>query len=154
VPEGRIGRKRKVCGPAGPLFFSSFSFPPFSRCSVKGWREQKILLLDSRRNRARGKERVRPKTTTWCYCATVTGHTGVCLLRQFEPVFYIERSCPMSLWNSRGFLSIAAVHYLLLHHQSDFVCLVSECNSREREFGVSAGSAQGLRRSSAAAKTE
>ncbi len=34
-------------------------------------------------------------------------------------------------WISHGRLSIAAVHHLLLHHQSDFVCLVSECNSRE-----------------------
>ncbi len=151
MPEGRIGRKRKVCGP----LFSSFLSSLFAlQCEGVTWTgsPDNVVLLDSRRNLARGKQRVRPKTTTWCYCARDRSHR--CLLRQFEPVFYRERSCPMSLWNSRGFLSIAAVHYLLLHHQSDFVCLVSECNSREREFGVSAGSAQGLRRSSAAAKTE
>jgi hypothetical protein len=34
-------------------------------------------------------------------------------------------------WISHGRLSIAPVHHFLLHHQSDFVCLVSECNSRE-----------------------
>ncbi len=111
------------------------------------------MLLDSRRNRARGKEReernekkrgpdfpflvailtekkrrVLPTATTMYATVLETGHTGVCCVS-------VSQS-----FTERGHVQCRSEtpfeNHLLLRHQSDFVCLVSECNSRARVWCV------------------
>ncbi len=180
MPEGRIGRK----GKSGPLFFSSFLSSLFAlQCKGVTWtgdfylaRPITLCCCDSRRNRARGKEReemnewkkewtrlsfsgghflTEKKRRVLPRGATVlqTGHTGVCCFSVSQS--FTERGrvqCRSETHVDFSRLQLCIICYCIT---KVILCVLWVSVIVERAWCVCvAGSAQGLRRSSAAAKTE